>query len=246
MARKKILLAAALAAAIILLSFAILFAYLLAPVVSGPGNYVVTPGNGVPPAGVTPVDAPVVSYWSLPLWVQVASIIDGILILIGIVTGLPFIISKIQNVLENRNRLMIFNYVADNPGCTQAEITSLRQMKNGTVKYHVQMLQLEGKIILRRMGKFTRIFRNTQGNEVEKVVISYMKNETSRNLLRAIVDQPGVTNRALSDQFMLDKSSVHWHIERFLKDHIVQFEQEGKYKKYYVSPAAVDMIRHSI
>ena len=177
------------------------------------------------------------SFWGLPLWVQIASIFDGILMLTGTIGSLPFVTNKIQNVLDNRNRLRIFNYVLDNPGCTQAEITDQQNMKNGTVKYHVQMLQLEGKIILKRMGKFTRIFKNVQGNETEKVIVPYLRNDTSRNLLQAIMANPGVTNQMLADQFLLDKSSVHWHMERFLKDDIVRFEQEGKYKHYYLSPA---------
>ncbi|HEY3421589.1 MAG TPA: winged helix-turn-helix transcriptional regulator [Methanocellaceae archaeon] len=226
-----------LAAGILVLT-AIILAYLLAsgPLFSGPGNYVVTPGTGGPVSGTSANDVPVVSYWSLPLWVQIASAFDGILILIGIMGYFPFIVNKIQNVLENHNRLKIFNYVMDNPGCTQAEITDRENMKNGTVKYHVQMLQLQGKIILKRMGKFTRIFRNGPGNDIEKVIVPYLKNDTSRNLLHAILEKPGVTNQMLADQFFLDKSSVHWHMERFLKDDIVRFEQDGKFKHYYLTP----------
>jgi predicted transcriptional regulator len=226
-----------LAAGILILT-AIILVFLLAtgPLLSGPGNYVVTPGISGQAGDISANNAPVVSYWSLPLWIQLASIFDGILLLVGMLGYLPFVVNKIQNVLDNGNRLKIFNYVLDNPGCTQAEITDRQNMKNGTVKYHVQMLQLQGKIILKRMGKFTRIFRNGPGNDIEKVIITYLKNDTSRNLLHAIMEKPGVTNQMLADQFLLDKSSVHWHMERFLKDELVRFEQDGKFKHYYLTP----------
>ncbi len=183
---------------------------------SGHGGYVVTPAvhpEDIP--GVVATDAPGISWWDLPLWVQVASIFDGLLILFGLIKFLPFAAGRIENVLANRNRNRIFNYVQMNPGCTPAEITSRQQMKNGTVKYHVQMLEAEGMIVLRRMGKFTRLFKSASGSDMDKAAISYLRNETSRNLLQAIMEHPGITNSNLAEQFQLDKSSIHWHIERF-------------------------------
>lgn len=222
--------------AVILLSALLLVSPLFLQATVGTGGYVVTPGSGIP-AGVKATDAAAVSFWDLPLWIQVAGALDGILIAIGLMNAAPFIIGKIQNVLENRNRLNIFNYVANNPGCTPSEISTRQNMKNGTVKYHVQMLESQGKIILKRMGKYTRIFNTSKANtEQEKTVLAYIKNDTSRNILWAILEEPGVTNQRLSERFGLDKSSVHWHIERFLNDNLVTFEQDGRFKKYYVEP----------
>ncbi|MGA9141168.1 MAG: winged helix-turn-helix transcriptional regulator [Methanocella sp.] len=214
---------------------------------SGPGSYVVTPAvhpEDIP--GVVTIDAPGISWWDLPLWVQVASIFDGLLILFGLIKFLPFVFGRIENVLANRNRNRIFNYVQMNPGCTPAEITARQQMKNGTVKYHVQMLEAEGMIVLRRMGKFTRLFKSASGSDMDKAAISYMRNETSRNLLQAIMEHPGITNSNLAEQFQLDKSSIHWHVERFLKDRMIRFEQDGKYKRYYVSEEAKGVLAKSI
>jgi predicted transcriptional regulator len=221
--------------AVAILSALLLFWPLLAPMLSGSGGYVVTPGSGaLPAAGVS---APVVSFGQLPLWVQVAGALDSLLMLAGALSAAPFVINKVQNILDNRNRLNIFNYVQSNPGCTPSEISNRQNMKNGTVKYHVQMLEAQGKVILKRMGKYTRIFNSSRANsEVEKVVISHIKNETSKNLLHAIMDDPGVTNQKLSERFSLDKSSVHWHMERFLNDNLVTFEQDGRYKKYFLEP----------
>ena len=69
-----------LAAGILILT-AIILVFLLAsgPLFSGPGNYVVTPGISGQAGDTSANDVPVVSYWSLPLWVQVASAFDGIL-----------------------------------------------------------------------------------------------------------------------------------------------------------------------
>ena len=209
---------------------------------TGTGGYVVTPGT-LPSSSVTPVDAPAITYWELPIWVKVASAIDSLLILAGTVAALPTIIGRIQDLMDNSNRLAIFNYIVNNPGCTLAEIAARQSIKSGTAKYHILMLEVEGKISRRRMGKFTRLYRNTMSTtDLEKVVASYIRNETSKTLLQAIADHPGTTNGELSDRFGLDKSSVHWHMVRLLKDRVISFSQDGKYKRYFVSEEARDVM----
>lgn len=210
------------------------------------GGYVVTPAT--PPGdGTVAKDAPAQSYWDLPLWVQIASAVDSLLIMGWLVSFFPPVAGRIEHVLDNRNRFRIFSYVQNNPGCTPAEITLQQNMKNGTVKYHVQMLEAEGMIVLKRMGKFSRLFRSSSGSsDLERVAATYVRNETSRGLLQAILEHPGITNSSLAEQFQLDKSSVHWHIDRFLKDRMIRFEQDGKYKRYFVSDEAKGVLAKSM
>jgi predicted transcriptional regulator len=210
------------------------------------GGYVVTPATP-PGAGTLAKDAPAESFWGLPLWVQIASAVDSLLIMGWLVSFFPPVAGRIENVLDNRNRFRIFSYVQKNPGCTPAEITTQQNMKNGTVKYHVQMLEAEGMIVLKRMGKFTRLFRSASGSsDLERVAATYVRNETSRSLLQAIMEHPGITNSNLAEQFQLDKSSIHWHIDRFMKDRMIRFEQDGKYKRYFVSDEAKNILAKSM
>jgi predicted transcriptional regulator len=210
------------------------------------GGYVVTPAT--PPGdGTVAKDAPAQSYWDLPLWVQIASAVDSLLIMGWLAAFFPPVAGRIEHVLDNRNRFRIFSYVQNNPGCTPAEITMQQNMKNGTVKYHVQMLEAEGMIVLKRMGKFSRLFRSSSGSsDLERVAATYVRNETSRGLLQAILEHPGITNSSLAEQFQLDKSSVHWHIDRFIKDRMIRFEQDGKYKRYFVSDEAKNILAKSM
>jgi len=129
----------------------------------------------------------------------------------------------------------IFNYILYHPGCTPSEISQMKHMKNGTVKYHLQILEGEGKIILSKMGKYTRLFNRSHAySDMAKTVLSHTRNETSNGILCAILAKPGVTNQELSEKFSLDKSSIHWHIERFIGDHIVGVKRDGRYKKYFL------------
>ncbi len=178
--------------------------------------------------------------------IQVAGTVSTVFMLGGMFYSAPFMIGKVQDVLKNRNRLSVFNYVSSNPGCTPIEISVRQNMNKGTVKYHVFMLESQGKIILRRAGRYIRLFNSSNANsELDKTVLAYVKNDTSKSLLYAIMEEPGVTNKMLSEKFNLDKSSIHWHIERFINDRLVKFEQEGKNKKYFLEPDVIKLLTRS-
>lgn len=177
--------------------------------------------------------------------IQVAGTVGTTFMLGGMLYSAPFIIGKVQDVFKNKTRLRIFNYVSSNPGCTPIEISAKQNMNKGTVKYHVFMLESQGKIILKNVGGFIMLFNSSHASsDLNKAVLAYIKNDTSKNLLYAIMEEPGVTNKKLSEKFSLDKSSVHWHIERFINDRLIKIEQDGKNKRYFLEPDVIKLLHN--
>ena len=224
------MLAAAVLSAILIVSF-IAITY-------SPGGYTARPGN-IDSDGQNPLtDARATTYGDLPLWIQLAALLDAALLAVGTIGIFSPIIGRIQDLMGNRNRQSIYNYVANNPGCTQAEITARQNMREGTVKYHLLMLETEGRIIRKRMGKFTRLFRNSS-RDLEKKVASHLRSDMSRNVLLAILMSPGITNQEYQERFGIEKRAVlHWHIDRFLEDSIIQVVQDGRHKQYFLKDEA--------
>ncbi|OPY30609.1 MAG: MarR family protein [Methanocella sp. PtaU1.Bin125] len=157
---------------------------------------------------------------------------------------LPFVLGKIEDLLKNQNRNAILNYIYANPGTTIARISEEQQIERGMVKYHLYKLETEGKIVLRRMGKYSRLFRNsgTYGDDEQKV-IAHLQNRNSRSILILILEQPGITNQELTERLGVEKSAVHWHMEKFISDGLVRFEPYGKYKRYFVIENASIMLQ---
>jgi predicted transcriptional regulator len=177
-----------------------------------------------------------ISFWELPLWIKIAYISGIILAFLGLFKVIPIVLGRIKNLLENQSRQGIFKYILNNPGCTIAEISDHEEINRGSVKYHIIKLEFVGKIILTKMGKFSRLFQNSGTlNDNEQEVASHVKNGTSRLLLWAILENPGVTNQELVEKFHFAKSTIHWYTQQFRKDNIVVFEQEGKYKRYFIN-----------
>ncbi|MBE0428190.1 MAG: winged helix-turn-helix transcriptional regulator [Nitrospirae bacterium] len=107
------------------------------------------------------------------------------------------------------------------------------------MKYHINKLKSEEKITLRKIGKFLRLFQNSGAfKDNEQMITAHLKNTTGRLLLRTILENPGITNQELTEKFHMSKSTIHWHIRQFRNDNIVVFEQDGKYKRYFVNAEA--------
>ncbi len=177
-----------------------------------------------------------ISFWELPLWIKVAYLSGVILASLGLFKIIPVVLGRIINKLENQNRESIFKYVLDNPGSTIAEISYQQKINRGSAKYHVYKLKSENKIILKKIGKFLRLFQNSGAfTDNEQVIASHLKDETRRLLLCAILKNPGITNQELANKLDLDKSTVHWHVQQLIKDNIITSEQESKYRKYTIN-----------
>ena len=180
-----------------------------------------------------------VSFWQLPTWIQV-SYLSGTLVAVACSMAMfPFVVRKLRPPLNNQNRSSILNYIVGNPGCTAPEVSRGKYINMGTVRYHIQRLESEGKIVLKKIGKFTRLYRNSSTyNDREMVIASHVRNATSRQLIGAILESPGMTNHNLSERFNLDKSTVYVHMQKLINDDIIVSQIDGKQKRYFINESA--------
>lgn len=185
-----------------------------------------------------------VSFLELPTWIQISFLSGALVTILFSMIAIPAAVRKIRSPLVNQNRNQVFNYIMDNPGCTAPEVSRGQHLNTGTVRYHIQRLELAGKIVMKKIGKFTRLYKNASSfNDREMVIASHLRNETSSRLLQAILEDPGLTNQRLSERFNLDKSTVYVHIQKLVNDEIVVSEADGKQKRYFVSESAKESLR---
>lgn len=204
------------------------------------GGYYYTSGNdALPNPNYEETGWNNINFYDLPLWIQISFVSMGLLIVSVIFYIFPFFIGRLKNVLDHETRQTILKYIKDNPGCTIADISGTKDINRGTVKYHIFQLQLNGKIFTKRDGKFSRLFHKTTAiKDLESTITPHLRNETSCAILREILDRPGITNQELSSRFNLDKSTVSWYLQKFNSDGIVDFMQDGKFRKCFVNTEA--------
>jgi predicted transcriptional regulator len=52
-------------------------------------------------------------------------------------------------------------------------------------------------------------------------------------MIDIITKNPGITGQELSSDLNIDKSTVHWHIKELQADELIDFEKDGRFKRYY-------------
>ncbi len=179
------------------------------------------------------------TFWELPLWIQLSyasALIAGALgALFVIFNVVPFFLIKTKRMADNKNREKIYGYINENPGCTVNDISRGQSMNVGSVRYHVQRLGTASRIILVRVGKFTRLFRNSGVyDEREIVVLSAMNIRTNRAIVLLIRQKTGLTNKEIADGLEIKESMAHLYLTHLLKDDIIRFVRNGQQKQYYL------------
>ncbi|ABE52703.1 winged helix-turn-helix transcriptional regulator [Methanococcoides burtonii] len=178
------------------------------------------------------------SFWELPLSLQ-AVYISGLLgASLVVYKFLPLLLGRIKQKYENPNRDRILYYITTNPGSTISDIEKALGMKRSNVRYHLKVLQFNNKITRLEKGKLVLLFKNScKYTATEKKIIFFLRNDTGKSILIYILHKPGITNQDLTQTFHLDKGTVHWHINDMYNEGLVDFENDGKYKRYFINPA---------
>jgi len=133
------------------------------------------------------------------------------------------------HILDHETRGMIRGYILANPGDHYNSIKGALELPNGTLAYHLQVLEKEFLVKSVKDGKFRRFYpfdmRMPEGGEptrIQKVVV---------DLVRA---NPGITPRDAASLLGLTSSTVSYHLERLAELRLVEFRREGISKRLYV------------
>src|SRR5271169_6833177 len=95
----------------------------------------------------------IVSFYELPLWVQLAWIIIVISGFFGAIKIGHLILGKVKTIIQNKNRGAILEYIGNNPGCTLADLSKQTGINRGTAKYHLSVLLIQRKIVRKKADK---------------------------------------------------------------------------------------------
>jgi predicted transcriptional regulator len=218
--------------------FALFAASVCPPGHADNGGYVVrpmTPEEAASYRSEPHDDMQEVSFWELPLWVQMMYLSGAIGALLVALKLAPFAFLKLKGKLANKNRDSIYRHISDNPGCTVSDISKRETMNVGSVRYHVDQLRDARRIVQVKIGKFMRLFRNSGAyDDREIVVISALHLRTSRAILFLIRDSPGLSNKQIAERLEIKESMAHTYLSGLLKDEIIRYEKNSQQKMYYL------------
>ncbi len=167
--------------------------------------------------------------YKIPIFLSTFS---GILLTFGTLA----IYSKSKNPLLNQNRYLLYNQILNQPGIHFSSLVKNLHMSNGQIQWHIRILENNRLIIRKKQGQYLLFFPYSKKrfnlNDVELKYI--IKNDTQREILNEIQDNPGFNQKDLKQKLNLSQSKVSYHLHKLIVLNFIDFKISGKSKKYYI------------
>lgn len=105
-------------------------------------------------------------------------------------------------------REAIAGYVSTTPGAHFSKIRDDLQLGTGETQHHLRQLGEAGRIESYKDGDYRRFFTAGQFDDHEMVVLSYLRRETVRGMLVALLQDPSATGSDLADELDVSRPTV--------------------------------------
>jgi uncharacterized repeat protein (TIGR01451 family) len=135
-----------------------------------------------------------------------------------------------KNILEHETRGMIRGYVIANPGDHFNSIKKALSLNNGTLAYHLHVLEREGLIKSKRWGKFTRFYPS--GMKLPENGSRY--SEIQKIIMNKIGETPGISQKEIAAVMGVTKSTINYHINRLTELGVVDAKRAGIKIRYFL------------
>jgi len=102
----------------------------------------------------------------------------------------------------------IAGYVAAIPGAHLSKIRDDLKLGTGETQHHLRELSREGGIERRKDGDYSRYFPADRFTEFEQVTLGYLRRETPRGMLVALLEAPDTTAAELAARLDVSQPTV--------------------------------------
>jgi len=149
-----------------------------------------------------------------------------------------------KTVLDNTARLRVFNTIQEYPGIHVNALREQTGMNRGTLRYHLSILSLTGKITSFQDGVFSRYVLSGMGmSSYDQIVISRFQNGSDRKILSYLLDHPDTSQRDIAEALGVAPSVVSSRITKMYDEGVVAMERLGRSSQIALTDNAVDVIR---
>jgi DNA-binding transcriptional ArsR family regulator len=137
---------------------------------------------------------------------------------------------KGKKVLDNETRGMVRGYILANPGEHYSIIKRTLKLPNGTLTYHLKVLEDEGLVKSERDGIYKRFY---------PIEMQLPKNAThlsriQETILNEIIVKPGITESDLGKNIEVSPRVINYHVKALVSAGLIKAERFGKKNRYYV------------
>lgn len=126
------------------------------------------------------------------------------------------------SLISNSTRSGVYDFIVSNPGIQFRGICTGLGIAIGTAEFHLGVLKKAGLISFVRDGKYKRFFATKKFSVKEMKLISLLRHETAREILKAIVAEKTVSHGKLASDLSITSQGLTWQMNRLKEQGIVQ------------------------
>jgi predicted transcriptional regulator len=159
----------------------------------------------------------------------------------GLVTLFLPLYTKLRKdkILDQRTRGLIQGYILANPGCNYTLLRDNLALADGTLTYHLQVLEREGFVYSIREGLF-RCFYPTGLPPPRRGKLHL--SDTQADIVRICKRIPGITVGEIATAMSRRPNVISYHLKLLREGGLITLEEDGRHVRVYPVEAAVAMI----
>ena len=145
-------------------------------------------------------------------------------------------------VFSNSTRVGIYDFIKANPGVQFRGICNALGLSIGVAEFHLGVLKKAGLISFIRDGRYKRFFESKKFTQKQIQLISLFRHDTTRNIIKTMLDGKQVSHGELSNQLSITSQGVTWQINRLRQDDIIQESKDGMKLNYTLENTYAPML----
>jgi predicted transcriptional regulator len=126
------------------------------------------------------------------------------------------------SLISNSTRAEVYDFIVANPSIQFRGICTGLSIAIGTAEFHLGVLKKAGLISFVRDGKYKRFFVTKKYSVKEMKLISMLRHETTREILKTITAKKTVSHGKLASDLSITSQGLTWQMNRLREQGIVE------------------------
>ncbi len=143
-------------------------------------------------------------------------------------------------------RRSIYQLVCETPGSYFYEIVSALATPQGTLSWHLHMLEKDGLIKSTKFGGKRLFFPKMLRSESAEKAYAILKNSTAAKVFDLIVNNPGCYQTEIALKLSIHHDTVRHHIVRLAEAELIDIIRDGRTVKYFPGELGKELINGSL
>lgn len=145
-------------------------------------------------------------------------------------------------LISNSTRTEVYDFIFANPGIQFRGICTGLGIAIGTAEFHLGVLKKAGLISFVSDGKYKRFFAAKKFSVKEMKLISLLRHETIREILKQITTEKTVSHGKLASNLSITSQGLTWQMNRLKEEGIVKENIDGIKVTYSLNEVYVQVL----